>query len=499
MKKLFIIFFISSQIIVCQVRNIETKIYELFIFSSDKFLIGKEDLKYHPSREIINSGKTVGLNMNYNDIYREWDANKNYNRSNLQYGIGMNAGTPFVLFKKKFYFNLDFERNTFSSEIDSKHNELSFSLKNLNTYYIDGLLLLNGGPDKFGLKFGYGRNSGRADLSIYQFPESNHNQSLNKYFYSLLEQAFGRNIIYSQAGNEINYTLEYCRTINSVFNFGLNFYREVNNYNAEINYNSKVENIEGPKKLNGLYEFSRYNVGLTVKYKLGESEFRYLMTASQPEFGLNLKQNSLIEKNNVNLEISKLGDGNCDGKGICFGIGVGNRLSEKISMDLSGMIIKNNYSGNLFASTPVLGFEILPITHQLNLNFTDDMKNYLLSFAFNHSVTDGFKYNLCINYLISNNDVTYQYKVLSEFGLGNNTETGNEFIKVNLFKIDITSSVNISNSLSIKFIFNQYIPFINKRGNQDVIPSQQPIEPVKTKTNKWGGSVFNLSLIYNYN
>jgi|GEM_PF-3332222 len=500
MKKLILcLFLLYCESVFCQVQDVETKFYDLFVFSSSNFLIGKEDLRYHPARESLTSNYSMNLEMNYHDLYREWSGGIN-DKTNYQYDVGLEAKIPFNLFEKNFGLNLDFKKQTFSSIYNSDNNGAKYTGSDWGSYSLNSSLLYDDTSGKLGIRFKYTTGSNSSNLRINQYPEDNTDVLANKYFYSLLEPAFGNDIGFRLTGNEINYALEYNREINSSLNLGFDFYQEINNYDAGINYYSSVEKIEGEKKLSGVLRYNRYTFGLSCEYKLDKFTIRYSAAYSTPLYKLNVNQENLLRQDNVNLEITNLSNGNCNGNGTSAGVGVSYLFNEKISAALSYTLIGNNYTGNLKASTPVLGFEIFPIAHQLNLDFSDLMKNNLFSFEFNQEVNYLWSYSVGIDYLTSNNTIIYNYKILTEFGIGNNKEDETDKLVVDIYKINLETVLNITQSIAVKLLFDQYIPVIQKRGAAN-IPVQQspPVSNNQPNKSNWGGSIYSLSIIYNFN
>jgi len=390
----------------------------LLVLSSNNFLLGKEDLRYHPARRNDQLNSLIRFNSVYHDTYREWIENDKA-KTNYQYDLGLELKLPINFFGKKMHIDLGAQKLTNSSVINSEYKEAEFSLKNWSAYSINGNFLLDESTNKIGLNIKYLFGDNDADLRINKYPEDYTDGLVNKYFYSLLEPAFGREIKFSLKGYAFSYALEYTRIINPTLNFGVSLYSENNNYDAGINYYSSVEKLEGSKNLSGLLSYTRYTLGFSCEYSQDKFILRNLITYSVPRYKLLVDQEQLLKKNNVNLEISNLGDGRCSGNGLSCGIGVGYSLSGNISAVISYTMIWNNYSGSLQGSTPVLGFDILPVAHQLDSDFNDKMKNHLLSFVFNQEFSSTWKYSFGLEYLSSNNSINYDYKIITEFGFGN--------------------------------------------------------------------------------
>ncbi len=493
------VLFCTYNLVLGQVQDIETKFYDLFILNSNSFLSGKEDLRYHPARRSDSCRYAVKLTSNYHDIYREWIGDNN-SKSNYQYDLGLNIQFPVELFEKDISVDLGFQREGLSSYINSNYDATEFFGRKWGVYSLKSNFLVDEETNKIGLgiKYSYGNNA--ACMTINKYPEDKSDALANKYYYSLLATAFGKDINYNLKGYEISYALEYNKVVNPSFNFGFNLYEETNNYDTGINYYGNVEKLEGGKNLSGNIFYCRYTFGFSCEYNFNKFIFRNLTSYSVPEYKLKINQDHLLQKNNVNLEISKLGDGKCTGKGLSTGIGVGYSFSNKITADVSYMIVFNKYTGDLFLSTPVLGYEILPIAHQVNADFSDNMRNHLLSFVLNHNVNSLWNYSVGLEYLSSNNNIKHNYKILTEFGFGNTREKNSEIIVGDIFRINLGNVFNISSSISLKLSFEQYIPILKKKEGRE--GTQQPTEPaietIKSSKKSWGGSIYSLTLIYNY-
>ncbi len=460
--------------------------------------MGKEDLRYHPARRNDSCSYAIKLTSNYHDIYREWIGDNN-SKLNYQYDLGLNIKFPVELFKKNISVDLDLQREGLSSLMNNDNDETEFSGKRWGVYSLKSNFLLDERTNKIGLGVKYLYSNNDACLTMNKYPEDKSDALVNKYYYSLLPTAFGKDINYNLKGYEISYALEYYKVVNSSFNIGFNLYQEINNYDAGVNYYSSVEKLKGEKNLSGNIIYDRYTFGFSCEYSLDKFIFRNLTSYSVPEYKLKINQDHLLQKNNVNLEISKLGDGKYTGKSFSTGIGISYSFSNDISADLSYMIIFNKYTGDLFISTPVLGYEILPIAHQVDSDFDDNMRNHLLSFAFNHNVNSTWNYSLGLEYLSSNNNIKYNYKILTEFGFGNTREEKSETLLGDIFRINLRNVLNITDSISLKLSFEQYIPILKKKEGQEETAQQPATETIKSSKKSWGGSIYSLTLIYNYN
>ncbi len=501
MKKVILAFFILYfPFTLCQVTDVETKLYDMFVFSGSNFLSGKEDLRYHPARMFYPSIYSANLKMNYHDIYRE-RTDGGGNKSNYQYDMGFEAEFPLKLFKNNFGLNLNLKKQILSSAYGTKYNEAGFSGKNWDIYSLNGCILWDDTANKAGISIKYTAGDNSANMKINRYPSGGDDETMNKYFYDLLETAFGKDIWFSLNNNEINYALEYNRFIGRDFNMGINIYKETNRYDLGINYYGNVEKIEGSKNLNGSMKFDRYSLGLTCEYMLNKFIFRSLISYSVPNFELSINQNHLLAKDNVNLEISNLSSGKFSGRGIAAGVGISYSFSGNISTGLSYTFIRNNYSGRLKASTPVLGFEILPVAHQFLNNFDLQMNNNFFSLDFNHDVSGIWGYRISFTYLNSLNKVNYHYNLITEFGFGSDKSDQKASGKIDIYKICLGTELKITNYIALNLLFDQYVPVIKRNGPAGEAQSQ-PVpsgSPDKSNVNNWGGSIYGFSVVYNFN
>ncbi len=482
-----------------QIQDLETKFYDLFVPGSNGFLIGNEDLRYHPAREDLPLKYSVVLNSNYHDLFREYGG-PNDNKTNFQYGMGVNTEIPLSLSNYNFCLNVELEQKAFSFSNYSKDGGAEFSGNNFKSYGLKSNLLAEDSVNKIGVNFKYLIGQGKVNLNISQYPYSESDGLLDKYFYNLLEPAFGNNIYFGLSGIEQSYAIEYCRKAGANFNYGINFYRELNTYNTGIDYYSNVNKIEGRKNLSGYIEYSRNIIGLSAEYKLNKLGIKSLITYSIPDFKLQLNQDGTINSGNVNLEILHLSDGKFNGKGAAVGLGVSYPLSERVSFDLGFMLISNYYSGSLYASTPVLGFEIIPIAHQVNLDFDDRMLNEVYSAKFYHEVSSIWSYSISLECIASSNDISYNYNILSEFGLGTYQDEADNVLLVDLYKINLGTRLNITDGIAVQLFFDQYIPVLKQKGNPVTVvnpPSENNV-PQTSNKKEWGGSIYNISIIYSF-
>ena len=502
MKKVIFTFFILYiPFTHCQVIDVETKLYDMFVFSGSSFLSGKEDLRYHPARNAFPPIYSVNLKMNYHDIYREWTPGNGNSKTNYQYDMGIETEFPLKIFKRNFGLNLNLKKQIHSSTYSTKYNEAEFSGKNWEIYSVRGSINWEDTTHRAGISIKYTAGNNNAGLKINRYPSVGTDEFMNKYFYGLLEPAFGKDIEFSFNTNEINYAIEYTRILSRNFNLGVNFYSETNQYDLGINYYGNVEKIEGWKNLNGFLKFNRYSFGITCEYRIKKFIFRSLTSYSVPDYKLNINQDNLLSKDNVNLEISNLSMGDCSGRGIASGAGISYTFNGNISADLSYTLIRNNYSGYLKASTPVLGFEILPIAHQFLDDFDLKMNNNLFSLDINHDVNGIVNYLISFSYLTSLNKVNYHYNLITEFGFGSNKENQNTVFTIDLYKISLDAEIKVSNGLAVNFLFDQYIPVIKGSGSTGKISGQSspPSSSDKSNVNNWGGSIYGFSVVYNFN
>jgi len=480
-------------------RDVETRSWDLFVFSSDRFLVLDEDIRYHPARIATSSDYVMTMKMNYHDVYREWVGNDPNDKTLYQYDVGLEVEAPMTLFSNNANVRLGFLRQTFSSMYTGEHHEAAFTGATPGTYSFGGALMFDGTPDKAGLRINYTTGTNRALINISQYPQDNTDPLLNTYFYDLLEPAFGNEIRSDVTEHEVSYALEYNRTITPSLNVGLNFYHEIDNDDFRINYYSSVQRITGSKTLDGSLLFKRYTLGCSCEYRFDRFILRSLATYSIPRYQLAIDQNHSLQSNNVTLEILHLSDGSCDGKGAGIGAGFSYCLKEGMSAGLSCTFIRNSYSGALNGSTPVLGFAILPIAHQLKTDFDDRMANALFSFVFNHEVSSRWKYSIGGEYLTSGNSIHYNYKILTEFGIGNTKEDNSAFWVVNIYKLDITSTVHITDKLGATVLFEQYIPVITNSANEGGSVNPSPSVETRTlETHHWGGSVYHLAFFWKF-
>lgn len=499
-KFIFFMFLFYCRFLYGQLPDIETKLYDLFDFSGSSFLTGSEDLRYHPALKSFSSLYSMNLKMNYHDIYREWSADNNY-KSSSQYDMGIETRFPFEFFSESFNVNIEILKQNLYSALNDKNNEIHFRNNNSSNYSINSGILWDDGRDKAGLRLKYTSGVNGVLINVNSFPSDESDEMLNKYFYHLLEPAFGNNINMNLRGNEFNYAFEYTRSIIKDLKLGINFYQDNNNQNIGINYYGSVVKIEGPKYLDGFLQLKSYVIGLSAEYRLGGFILRTLASHSAPEYKISLSQNNSIVRNNVNLEIKDLVKGNLEGNGNAAGLGISYEIKDGMNSSLGYTFIENVYSGILHASTPVLGYEILPIAHQVNLGFSDIMENNLFSLRFNHKVSRIWDYSVSLEYLISQNDINYNYMILTEFGFGNDKENQNTARTIYFYRINLDTKLAVTEEIAVKILFSQLVPVIKKENIGENVTGQppQPGQPVSSKINNWGGAVYGLSLVYNFN
>jgi hypothetical protein len=439
--------------------------------------------------------------MNFHDIFREWTDNNAYDKNNYQYNFGVKLEMPLFILNKKIFATMDFQRQTVSSHINN-NDDFNISAGRMVSYSLNSSFLLNDDLNKYGIRIKYSGSNNTAGLVVNNYPEDKSNMLASKYFYDLLEPAFGHDINFYFSGNDIGYAFEYCRTVTPSFNAGINVCQEIYNYNPGINYFSSVEKISGEKRLDGLLYFNRFTLGLSSEYKITNFIFRSSISYSIPYFKLNINQQNPVSSDNIILEILNLANGTCNGHSITGGAGVSYQIKESMSADFGMMLFGNNYSGNIKLSSPVLGYEIIPIVHQLNFNFDDNMKNYLFTLCFNHKANNYWNYSIGIDYLHSINDINYNYKVMTEFGIGHGFNQDNYNLILDIYKLNLNATFNIINNVAIKLSFNQYIPVVytnNNDENKVRQPAQSTSGTASQIVNNWGGSIYGLAIKYNFN
>ncbi len=479
-----------------QVRDLETKVYDLFVFNSGKFLTGQQDGRYHPAQKLFPFSRRVEVSANYHDLYREWGRENEISFS--QSTAGMKADIPFGRGQTFFSSSVSGYMHRNVSSYSGKHNEVELSDNLRDGYTVQGDIAMKGDRDKTGVRVQYSDGTGNIFMNVRQYPTSTSSSTANSYFYDLLEPAFGKTMSFNLSGGEVDYSLEYIRLLSSYFSLGINYYQEIDNYHTGIDYYSRVEQIAGPKKLDGTLHRNRYTLGLTGEYTLADITVRSSVGYSVPYNRLRLEQNTSVQENNVNLEIFHLSSGEMKGEGVCFGAGLMYRFAEDIKAGLSYRFFRNRYSGYLDASTPVLGYELLPIAHQLDAGFTDAMKNHILTFVFNHYVSYFWLYSCEIEYMYSDNTIHDRYDIMAEFGIGSSKEDGMEHIVLHIFKLDLSTVMNVTTNVGIRLSYNQYIPIVkNLTPKVDMGGPPSPGgEQTTTHKKTWGGTLVGLSLIY---
>lgn len=496
---IFTVFIINCQIIYGQMLDVETKLYDLFAPVGCSYISSRYDSRYHPAVDTLSGVRSINMHMSYHDIYREQASGNGGSKKNSMYNTGLESEFPLKVFQNNFKLNLQFRRNTFSSFYNSKNNEAVFTGTDWNTYTAAAGLLFDDDANKFGITLKYSAGNYDADLKINDYSGTGTNLLADRYFYDLLEPAFGNDIRFKIRANGFNYALEYIREVSRYINLGIYLYQEINNYKSDIKYYGSVETLEGEKVLTDLFEYNRYVFGLTLEYKIGDFVFRSAPAYSIPDYRLNINQDRLMSKNNVCLEISNLSKGYINGAGTTVGLGVLYKMGKSIFADISYSWIRNHYTAELAAGTPVLGFEILPIAHQLRSSFNDKMINNLFSLGFNHNIGNRWGYSVNIEYLNSYNKVDLFYKILTEFGFDNSSELQKTDWNIEIYKIDLQTHLFITENIGIKILFAQYIPVLkSKDSNPGINEAPAGREAGNSKGQSRGGSTYSVSLIYNF-
>lgn len=222
------------------------------------------------------------------------------------------------------------------------------------------------------------------------------------------------------------------------------------------------------------------------------------MAISVPACKLSINQSNSVVRDSVELEIKNICNARCNGSGFSLGAGISYDLKEVLTVNLGYWLIINKYSGSLMGSTPVLGFEVLPIAHQLQFEGEDNMQNHLITFGLKHKASGLWSYALNIDYMNSNNKIFSSYKLLSLFGIGSSRESIRKLINLGLYKVELKSEFTVTQNFGVALSFRQYIPVMPKSDSQVKTATTNSGQGHSNK-NVWGGSLYCLTLNYKFN
>lgn len=232
----------------CQITDIEDKFYRLFVFSSEGPLSGKEYQSCCPGEKNDSSGYAVCVKTDFHDIFRQWNMSHGNNQSNYQSDMGIAVKMPARVSHKDFNLFIEMQRTALYSDNNSEYKSTQFSGKNCDSYMVKCCLQHRQNPDSYGLSVEYTTGKNEVGLKIDKYPQNITDALQKRYFYNLLEPAFGNLINFSLSGHELNYALEYIKEFSPSFDLGVNFCHNSCGYSAGIKYFSRVERIEGEKK-----------------------------------------------------------------------------------------------------------------------------------------------------------------------------------------------------------------------------------------------------------
>ncbi len=496
-KILFIVFVLFAPVAgYGQIRSFERAYSDVFTIYNNNFLLGEEDLECHPSRIHNTSEYQIDMNSRFHDIYRERVGDRTTSLS--QFDVGIDAKVPLSYFNKNFFLQTTIEEEHFSYRRNSSYRGIDYTGIDLQTISFKNILLFQGESDNIGFIVAFNNGTKSSNVTINEYPSPQGGGMEDTYFYNLLEPAFGKYISFELERYIFEFGIEYTRDIDTNLNIGFQLHRTLNDYPVGIQYLSRVEQIGGEKQLDGGFRYEDYTMGGIAEYRFYPFVFRARAGISLPDLTLDIHQNTSIQSNNVNLEMLRLLEGGFKGTGYNTGLGLTAFLTDEIKASASYAFIKRGYSGQIFASTPVLGFEILPIAHQLDVTFEDNMNTDYFSLLLNHTLSETWEYSFRLEYFTSANNVLYTSKILTEFGIGNNKEDNKELITADCYSLGLQTRFNVMNNIGLNISFDQIIPVLN----QERSGVEQTIEPPpasgqnELETSKWGGSLYSISLYY---
>ncbi|MEA1985976.1 MAG: hypothetical protein U9N76_00630, partial [Candidatus Marinimicrobia bacterium] len=366
--------------------------------------------------------KQIKINSNFNYLYSKYSSDSLYNR-NYTHFYKFQFHSSRIKNKLQFGGFAQLEYLNFHNILNSEYTTGSINLlsQNYNLYIKTRI-------DEHFFKIDYKHKiiDNNFLLQVYKFPHSDTDETVNIYFYDLLEQTYGDSIrFYTKISSNV---FRFYYSAPEIYSFKpfIDLQYKIIKFNiGERHINTNSPNLDGeiyteitdtfaPLKLKiGL--LSKYNNSLFVGYSNTKIKPIWQQIIFSKMYDIDTLSTGNIQSENWEIGLHKQSINSY----YFFGASVGEiNLQQEIK-------------------TPILGYRfILPISHQLNLDIQINHKTQILKFGRKFR-NKKFNINPEINYIHSLMSIDLNYIADLEFGLTSIDSSNNYLYDINLFNLKI--------------------------------------------------------------
>jgi hypothetical protein len=491
--QLFVFFILT---LFSQSLTLETFVYQVIDPGDRQFLVKKLQEDEHPAYFPWDSSRSVSIMINYNDVYREWKGSESQ-YAVFQYGSKLGIRIPFWIKSRPSYFSMRFTNSylSFFDKVATDDVDFSFSVWPVYTFGVT--LAVTAERHKYGVSFDLGRSIYESSLQLKKFPKAENDDLLNRYFYDLLEPTFGRKIDFWFSTWQYSFSGEYFYEFIKGNFIGINVSKSSMSNTTDFNYLNSTEKIAGQKFYKMPLNVDNTSLNLSNEMKIENLSIRFDAGYDFTNIETDINAQNPTKSGDIYLEFLNLGESSFKGKTFKGGLGMSwNDVSKEISV--AHTITRTRIKGNGSATTPVLGFEILPIAHRFAGLFDVDIKSSSYQLSFNHKIFSNFSYSVFADYLNTDSELFFDNEANIEFGIGNYKYTEKLVYNIKLYKLELETTINILKKWSIISRINQLIPDVEKQEKKKPVASPGPPKKKGIRKRLRGGTFYNIGLIYSF-
>jgi hypothetical protein len=493
-KKVFILLGLLLSPLFSQVHNIEASLYGLFLPADRQFLIYPENSVQHPGWLDWDSNRTIEIGFGYNDIFREWKDNLPL-ISIHQSGAGIGFRYPFKWLNTRALYTAGISARYFRFKDYHKSRDIEFNISSFPTYSITNTLVFKNTKHQFGLNIVLVRGSNNNKMTINKFPHDE-DADVNTFFFDLLEPTFGDEIFIRAINHQWALLAEYSFAISGQLKSGISIGTEAIRDNYNFSYFNSTEKISGFKKFKAPLKSDKFIATLSQQYLVHLFTFTSSFSYSTQESHFQADALNPTKSEELYLEFKKLGKSDFSKESLSAGLGTSIPLSGSIKMAATWRLVNNTFNGEADFTTPVLGFEILPIAHQFVGTYTGNTLVNFFQMNYAHQINPSFQFQILAEYLTSTAKINYDALAKMEFGLGENPEKDKLDYMVDIYKVALKMEFKLDQKWTIYPNIIQIVPDIVKKKKKKTMPKPEP--KIRVKRSAWGGTFYNLVFQYNF-
>jgi len=376
----------------------------------------------------------------------------------------------------------------------NNNRDVQYHVSDFPTNYFTNSIHLNFNKHSVGLLFSTVFGSGGLALKINHFPKDAEDELLNRYFFNLIKPTVGEKIDYDIRFRQYSLFLEHryklLKNIYTTTQLGKGITRDA----LDFSYYTSTAGIRGRKNFTGPLHASRSFVSLGFQMCYKSLKFSPFLFYNQGERTYNVKAANPVKSGLIYLEFHELGKSSFNYRSSGAGIGISGILPGSVSAEGFLTLGRKELEGSADFTTPVLGFEILPIAHQFDGSYEGEMPVFMIQSQFNKSINRSVTLGLLAEFFKSELDLKYHTNAEMEFGIANKKQSGLKTYLVNIYKLGLISSLRISGKWSVSPKIIQILPDIKEVKKKR--PSAKPPVSGKRKKNAWGGTFYELGILY---